>query len=109
MGHGTPYRSSGYEDPTNARNGLTSPETALFKEPFVVGVELLEGIVRKDGSARYLGDLQHECVTASDGTCRRSEQFPVQDGFFILFTLGRIDPVRKGCINNDYDLSEVEL
>lgn len=109
MGDRSTNGESRDEYPSDTWYRLTSPETTLFEEPLVIGVELLEGIVRKDASTGPVGDLQHEGVTPTDRARRRCEDLARQDRFLVELTLRRIDPMCKGCINNDDDVVVVEL
>ncbi len=100
----TSHWSAGSEDPTHARHRLAADEAAWLEEPRAFCVELLEGVVREDEGARFLGDAQDEPVTPADCSSWRCHQFAVFDGLLECWHLCRVNPMAECGIDHNNDL-----
>ena len=64
-------------------------------------MELLEGVVGEDESARLLGYPQNESVTTADRSGRRTHHLAVFDGLLERLHLGRVDPVTERGVDHN--------
>ena len=86
------------------RHGLTADQAAFVEEPFVLAVELLEGIIRQHRGVRLVGDAQNKCVTATDSAGWRCNKLVVCDACFELLGLLLVDPMPERRIDHDRNL-----
>ncbi len=91
------------EHPADVRHRLAADQSAVVEEPLVVAVELLERVVGEDRCVRLLSDREHEGITTSDGTSRRSDEFVVGDALLELLDLGLVDAVAERGVDDDGD------
>ena len=66
-------------------------------------MEFLERVVREHCGPDLLGDLQDERVATTDGAGRRCHELTGEQSGLILRSLGLIDAVREGGIDDDGD------
>ena len=102
-------RGPAQEYPTDPGNGLASHETALVKEPGVLAMEFLEGVVGQNDGVDPVGDLQDERVTAANGSRRRRHQLGAGDGLIELGPFGLVDTVAEGGVDDHGEVPDVVL
>ncbi len=100
---GAPHRHPIDEHPADVRHRLAADQAALVEQPLVVGVELLEGIVREDRRIRLLGDGEHEGIASTDCTGGRGDEFVVGDALLELLHLLLVDPVTERGVDDHGD------
>ena len=90
-------------------NRFASEEPALVEQPGVLGMELLERVVRQHGGSAALGDGEHEGVTPADGSCGRGQYLARLHGLLELVAFGLVDPVRERRVDHHDDVVEGAL
>jgi hypothetical protein len=85
------------------RHGFSTYESALIEQPLIVGVELLERVVRQDDGIRLIGNCKDKRVASTDCSGRGRDDFVVLNGCIELGNFGRIDAVPKRGVNNHGD------
>ena len=86
------------------RHRLAANQAAFVEEPFVLAVELLEGIIRQHRGVGLVGNAQNECVTATDSAGWRCNKLVVRDALFKLLRLFLVDPVSESRVDHNRDL-----
>ena len=80
---------------------LRADEPAGLEQPLVLRVELLERVVRQDGAAGAVRDLQQEPVAAPDRAGRRRDDLARGLGLRERGALGRVDAVLEARVDDD--------
>ncbi len=99
--HDPAHRAAQREDPADAGNRLRADEPSGLEQPLVLRVELLERVVREDGPAGAVRDLQQEPVTATHRAGRRRHDPTRGFGLGELGALRRVDAVLEARVDDD--------
>ena len=85
------------------RNRLAADQSALLEEPLMGSVELLEGVVAQHGRARFASDIEYEGVAATDRASGRCDELVVRDRLVELGSLGLLDAMSEGGVDDHGD------
>ena len=99
--HDPTHRSAQGEDPADAGHRLRADQAPRLEEPLVLGVELLERVVREDRAAGAVRDLQQEAVTAPDRARGRRDDLTRRLGLRECGALGGVDAVLEARVHHD--------
>lgn len=83
------------------RHRFAADQTAGIEQPRILSVELLERVVRQHDRPGLVGHAEDEGIATTDGTGRRGHQLVVGDGVVELGSLGSVDPVTEGRIDDN--------
>ena len=97
------HRPAQGEDPAHAGDRLAPDEATGFEEPLVVRVELLERVVRHDGSVGAVRDLEQETVAAADRAGRWRDDLTGDLGFRERGAFRRVDAVFEAGVDDHGD------
>ena len=103
------HRAAGREDPARPGHGLPADEPTVVEEPGVLGVELLERVVREHLGADTLRHPQQEGVPPTHRPRRGGHELGVGDRLVEGLALGRVDAMAEGGVDDDDDLGAGKL
>ena len=99
----SPHGRSRHEYPSDVGNRLAPVKPALFEQPWMRAVKLLEGVVRQHDRVGPAGDFEDERVASPDRTGGRRDHAAARDGFFVPALLFGADAVAERRIDDHRD------